>query len=274
MPKSARKRSTKSITAGLAALPRLPHRAGLPSRDSIIGVTTPLGPVMAGATTQYRIIHTLEMDEYEKGATSLKLAAKAAAAALPKGDSFKGKSRKAAKLSISKSKLETFDDLKDLIESLAPEEDMISHDPPIKKDSKSGRVEEEERNIRLSAFIYAASREEDNDFHLIIGRDPELTPEIYMTMELSGLPPASKASHKKLKAARNAFKKFYDENFDGILPGLTYDFPDPPIPVRIDGSLFFDITHAKGIRPGPKSLKSRMPVIWEVHPITKMVFEP
>jgi SepF-like predicted cell division protein (DUF552 family) len=272
MPKASKKGSTKPVTGALPTLPQLPQRAGLPARDSIIGITTPMGPVMAGATTQYRIIHTLEMDEYERGATSLRLAAKAAAAAAPKGDSFKGKSRKAAKLSISKSKLETFDDLKDLIDSLAQEDVMISHDPPIKKDSTSGRVEEEERNVRVSAFIYAASREDDNDFHLIIGRDPELTPEIYMTMELSGLPPASKPSHKKLKAARDAFKKFYDENFDGILPGLTYGFPDPPIPVRIDGSLFFDITHATGLRPGPKSLKSRMPVIWEVHPITKMVF--
>jgi hypothetical protein len=212
------------------------------------------------------------MDEYEKGAMSLELAAKAAAAAMPKGNSFKGKSRKAAKLSISKAKLEVFDDLRDLIDSLVAEEDMVFHDPPIGKGSTSGRVQEEERNVRVDAFIYAASRENDNDYHLIIGRDPDLTPEIYMTMELSGLPPASKASHKKLKAARNAFKKFYDENLDGKLPGLTYDFPDPPIPVRIDGSLFFDITHATGTRPGPKSLKSRMPVIWEVHPITKMVF--
>ncbi|HEU4508130.1 MAG TPA: hypothetical protein VFR78_07835 [Pyrinomonadaceae bacterium] len=213
------------------------------------------------------------MDEYEKGATSPTLAAKAAAAALPKGDSFKGKSRKAAKLSISKAKIETFADLQDLIDSLAPEEDMVHHDPPIGKDSTSNRVEEEERNIRVDAFIYAASREDDNDFHLILGRDPNLTPEVYMTMELSGLPPASKASHKKLKAARDAFKKFWNENFDGILPGRAYDFPDPPVPVRVEGSLFFDITHATGTRPGPKSLKSRMPVIWEVHPISKMTFE-
>lgn len=272
MAKTGKKRPQRAVSASLTALTQLPHRAGLPARDSIIGITTPMGPLSAGKATQYRIIHTLEMDEYEEGATSLALAAKAAAAAAPKGDSFKGKSRKAAKLSISKAKTKKFADLQDLIDSLAPEEDMVSHDPPIGKDAKSGRVEEEERNISVNAFIYAASIEDDRDFHLIIGRDPELAPEVYMTMELSGLPPASQASHKKLKAARDAFKKFWNENFDGVLPGRAYDFPDPPVPVRIEGSLFFDITHATGTRPGPKSLKSRMPVIWEVHPITKMVF--
>jgi hypothetical protein len=110
----------------------------------------------------------------------------------------------------------------------------------------------------------------DNDFHLIVGRDPNKTPELYMTMELSGLPSSSSQFFKKLKAARDAYKNFFAQN----LPGLTYDYYDPPIPVDIEGSLFFDITHATGQRPGPKSLKSRMPVIWEVHPITKIILEP
>jgi len=92
-------------------------------------------------------------------------------------------------------------------------------------------------------------------------------------MELSGLPPSSSASFKKLKAVRDAFKKFFNDNFEGNLPGLSYDFYDPPIAVEVEGSLFFDMTHATGSRPGPKSLKSRMPVIWEVHPISKMTFE-
>ncbi len=127
--------------------------------------------------------------------------------------------------------------------------------------------------MHVTAFIYAASREADNDFHLIIGRDPKATPEIYMTMELSGLPPAGSASFTQLKAARDAFKKFFKTDLGGKLPGLTYDFYDPPVPVQIDGSLFFDMTHAQGPHPGPPSLKSRMPVIWEVHPITKIVLE-
>jgi hypothetical protein len=87
---------------------------------------------------------------------------------------------------------------------------------------------------------------------------------------LSGLPPQSSPAFAKLKAARDAYKAF----FGGDLPGLGYDFYDPPIPVRIEGSLFWDASHSTGQRPGPKSLKSRMPVVWEVHPISKITFNP
>jgi hypothetical protein len=277
MPKSTRKKSSpQPVNLALASLPEFPQRAGLPAKDSIISVTTPApaslsmaGGVVSGP--QYRIIHTNEVDEYEEAAISPAHMA-AAVTALPKGDSFKGKQRKAAKLSIAKAKMENFKDLRTLINSLAPEIEMTGQTPPISKASTSNRVQQEKRNVQVKAFIYAASREDDNDFHLILGRDPQATPEMYMTMELSGLPPKKSKSYKKLKAARDAFKKFYDDNLGGDLPGLKYDFPDPPIPVKIAGSLFFDITHATGSRPGPKSLKSRMPVVWEVHPITKMDF--
>jgi len=42
----------------------------------------------------------------------------------------------------------------------------------------------------------------------------------------------------------------------------------------VDSSRFFDITHSTGGRPGPQSLRPNMPVIWEVHPITRIEFEP
>ena len=47
-----------------------------------------------------------------------------------------------------------------------------------------------------------------------------------------------------------------------------------PIPVQIEGSLFFDITHATGQKPGPATLRQYAPTIWEVHPLSKIVFEP
>jgi hypothetical protein len=247
----------------------IPNRAGIPARDSILKVID-LGP---GA--RYRIIRTTEMDEYEKGAALPQTAAAAkAAVAVPTGDNYQGTDRKASKLSIATGKMEKFGDLQALIQSLAPESEMVNHKPKISITATSGRVSEENRNVQVTAYIYAASKESDNDFHLIIGRDPKATPEMYMTMELSGLPPSASHSFGQLNTARDTFKKFYADNLGGTLPGAGYDFPDPPIPVQIEGSLFFDMTHAKGSRPGPKSLKSRMPVIWEVHPITKITFEP
>ncbi len=254
----------------------------MPALDSIVDVK-PLtpgadGPQSAAAGTaraapgpgsRYRIIVTNEVDEYEEGATAIgtldfAFAARAA------GDDFEGTARRAAKLSIARADIEEFSDLRELIEALTPDEDMVRRKPRISTGARSGRVAEERRNVRVRAFLYAASREDDNDFHLIIGRHPDDTPEMYMTMELSGLPPKRSASFRQLNAARDAYKAFFGDN----LPGFAYEFPDPPVPVEIEGSLFFDMSHAQGIRPGPKSLKSRMPTIWEVHPITRIVFEP
>lgn len=274
MPKSSKSSTAASETAALdVVVSDLPVRAGMPAKDSVIDIITPQPTgAAAAAGVQYRILRTNEVDEYE----TEKMTAEGLAAAAkkkPTGNSFKGTARKAAKLSIASATTEKFSDLKDLIKSLAPENDMKNHDPVITTASTSNRVKEEKRNIRVPVFLYAASREDDNDFHLILGRDPDKSPEIYMTMELSGLPPSSSASFKKLKAVRDAFTKFFDDNFEGDLPGTSYDFYDPPIPVEVEGSLFFDMSHASGSRPGPKSLKSRMPVIWEVHPISKMTFE-
>jgi hypothetical protein len=255
--------SRQAIETILAKLPGPKHPTGLPAKDSIVSVT-------ASAAGKFTIIHTNEVDAYEQAAKGPSFRA-AAAAKLPAGDNFAGTARKAAKLSISAAKTENFKDVKALIKSLVPDAKMIAHQPIIGTGATSKRVKEEERNIHVTAFMYAASREADNDFHLIIGRDPSANPEMYMTMELSGLPPSNSPSFARLKATRDAFKKFFKGVPGGKLPGLTYDFYQPPIPVQIDGSLFFDMTHATGKHPGPPSLKSRMPVIWEVHPITKIV---
>ena len=190
--------------------------------------------------------------------------------AVPPGDNFRGTARKAAKLSIANAPPETFTDLSTLIASLPSHKAMVNHVPPIRTTANSNRVAEEKRNVKVQAFLYAASREDDNDFHLILGRVPVSTPAVYLTMELSGLPPPSSPAFARLKAARDAFKSF----FRGDLPGTSYDFYTPPIPVAIEGSLFFDMSHATGSRPGPASLRPKMPVVWEIHPITRIVFEP
>ena len=273
MPKSTHKRITKPkvFESLIANLPD-PDRTGLPAPDSIIGVTMPTAAPMLAALggaaigKQYTIIHTNEIDEYEEE-EELTLA--------PVTDDFAGKDRKAAKISISSAKTENFKDVKALIKSLTPEDQMKNHKPKITTAQTSKRVKEEERNIQVNAFLYAAKREADNDFHLILGLNPKTLPDMYITMELSGLPPKNSPAFAALKAARDAFKKFFDDHAGGNLPGSGgYDFPRPPVPVEVDGSLFFDVTHSTGQRPGPKSLKSRMPVIWEVHPITKIVFKP
>jgi hypothetical protein len=212
-------------------------------------------------------------DDFEDESRAAPAGERDVASALPAAapnDNFRGTARKAAKLSIASAPMETFTDLRALIATLPAHKAMVSHVPAITTTATSNRVAEEKRNVKVTVFLYAASREDDNDFHLILGRAPGATPAVYMTMELSGLPPASSSAFAKLKAARESFKSF----FGGDLPGTSYDFYSPPIPVEIEGSLFFDMSHATGSRPGPASLRPKMPVVWEVHPITKITFEP
>ena len=91
-------------------------------------------------------------------------------------------------------------------------------------------------------ILFAASREKDNDFHLIIGSDPDVSPLVCMTMELSGTPLQNSEHFATLKAARDALKAFFAAHPaalpGGDLPRFSYDFYDPPIPLELEGSLF------------------------------------
>jgi hypothetical protein len=221
-----------------------------------------------GIGRRYRILRTLEVDEYDRPVPAAQIMALAAPQAAPANNNFTGKARKAAKLSIAVAEMESFADVSDLIGTLAAH-DTMKDDPDISTDSDNDRVAKERRNVRVTAFLYAASRENDNDFHLIVGRDPG-KPAKYMTVEISGLPGGDSPHFQKLNEARDAYFEFFGDG----LPGTSYDFYDPPIPVEIEGSLFFDMSHATGSRPGPQTLRPKMPVVWEIHPVTRIAFEP
>jgi hypothetical protein len=244
-------------------------RRGLPAIDSVDAVKSFTAPTESRRT--FQIIRTNEMDAYDKKAVKpLDVVVPSFAATKAAGsDNFAGTARKAAKLSLPEAETESFEDVAALIASLPKDTKMVNHKPKIKDTATSGRTAEEQRNIRVKAFIYAASRESDNDFHLIVGRDPDADTEVYMNMELSGLPSKSSDAFEQLKSARDSYKNFFKNN----LPGNTYDFYHPPVPVTVEGAIFFDITHATGSHPGPASLKSRIPTIWEVHPVSSIEFE-
>jgi hypothetical protein len=249
------------------------RRARLPPQNAVVDQTTHTPERSAVSEAQlgiagrtYRILRTNEFDAKDTPTPVVLFGARLA----PFGDEFFGEARKAAKLALADAPVENLADVGALIESLASKSAMIRHRPKITTDQDSGRVAEENRNVRLRAFLYAASREADNDFHLIIGDDPNSEPPVYLTSEISGLPPADSDSFAALKSARDAYKTFFGDN----LPGASYDFYDPPIPIEIEGSLFFDMSHARGRSPGPPSLHPDMPTIWEIHPVSKIVFEP
>jgi hypothetical protein len=268
------------LTGAKVEEPLDPLRTGMPALDSIHDAkvrfkATPKGPT-------YRILKTTEVDSYETTPTAQALtkalrgrrapapAAIAAAVRLKPlaGENFAGSERKGAKLSIAAAPTEKFNDVSKLIDSLTSVDVMSKIS--ISTSSSSNRVQQENRNVHVTGLLYAASREPDNDFHLIVGRDLKAVPEMYMTMVVSGLPWADSPAFGSLKTARTAYGKFFGNN----LPGACYDFYDPPIPIQIDGSLFFNAPHSLGQWPGPPSLKSRMPTIWEVHPISHVKLGP
>lgn len=233
----------------------------LPDPNAVVK-TIPITPPVnepAAAAHPFKILRTNELDPYETPKPPAEIEASPAAAG---GDNFTGKDRKAAKISIASGAAEDFSDLGDLLDDLPDDADMIDHDPEITTGKDSDRVEEEEKNVRVKTWLYAASRESDNDFHVILGRDPAKTPRRYMNAEVSGLP-TSGPNIAKLKKVRTSFRQIVQQ-----VPGLGYDFYDPPIAVTVEGSIFFDMTHAHGSHPGPAKVKPK--TIWEIHPITDM----
>ncbi len=253
------------------------RRPGMPERSNIVAekILTPerrdaeAPAARAGGARPYRILRTSETDPYDTPLRPAEIATLGLERFAGFDDAYRGEARKAAKISIADAEVEDFEDIEDLIETLPAEVDMTTRQPPITTDATAGRVDEENRNVRVRAFLYAASREDDNDFHLIVGRNPGHEP-MYMTMELSGLPPQDSEHFSRLEGAREAYKEFFGDD----LPGASYDFYDPPIPVEVEGSLFFDMSHRSGSRPGPASLRPHIPTIWEIHPITNILFEP
>jgi hypothetical protein len=256
---------------GTASRPGLPAQSSVVSQSVLMPARRAATAGMPAVTTgkTYRILRTNEVDPYDAPMTHAQVPP-LGEPAVPVSDDFRGTARKAAKLVIATAHAEPFGDLPDLLKTLPPKDKMTKHQPVITTDANSGRVAEENRNVRLRAFLYAASREADNDFHLIVGRDPNSAPHVYMTAEVSGLPPPGTASLAQLNAARDAYKAFFADK----LPAGSYDFYDPPIPIEVEGSLFFDMTHATGPGPGPASLHKDVPTIWEIHPISNIVFEP
>jgi hypothetical protein len=173
--------------------------------------------------------------------------------------------RMIAKLSVAPGEVETFAHIDDLRKSLPAEAVMMKHMPRITKATDFDRVDEEKRNVCVTAFIYTISHEGDNDFHVIIGGDLDDPARLYMNVEVAGLPPVGDPFRAPLQKARDQFKQFFGAN----LPGAGFHDVKDPIPVQITGSLFYDISHPPDAA-GPKDRKPH--TSWEIHPVTDIQF--
>ena len=179
---------------------------------------------------------------------------------------FRGVDRKTPKISIVSGAREDFADIVALAQSLAPDNAMTNHTPPIERDTMT-RAVEERRNVRVTAWIYAIKYEADQDWHVIIGTDPAQTPATFFNAEISGLPANSAASFSKLQAVR---QKLADILVNQLPAGSGYRKYTFPIPVVVDGSLFFDVDHAAGV-VGPAGMRPQ--TAWEIHPVTRLALQ-
>jgi len=178
------------------------------------------------------------------------------------GVSFAGTARKAAKISIvaapagatSLSRLVAWCENHDA--------EMRDHDPPISSAAGSNRLPEEMRNVATTAWVFFAKKENDNDYHLIIGSTEDLETADLMNAEISGLPPRGSRSFPELQDARTEFESLFgDELESGGYTQFT------PTHVRITGCLFYDIDHPAGA-VGPRGHAPA--TAWEIHPVTSI----
>jgi hypothetical protein len=219
---------------------------------------------------RYRIIARPQpTEEREREAPTADAAAPGGAgAAIPSKDKFKGTARRIAKTTIFNAQPQAVT-LDALLDELVPTNDTM-RGMQISSAPTSNRVDKEKRNVTVSGFIYAYKKESDNDYHVIFGTMPtDGSPARYMNTEVSGIPIAGTDENRNtLWAVRQAF----EENFglNGSWHG-GYEFLDPPVPVRITGSLFWDVDHENQF-VGPDSNKPQ--TAWEIHPISSIEFLP
>src|SRR4051794_12632546 len=119
-----------------------------------------------------------------------------------------------------------FPNIAALLASLVPDDRMRRLH--ISSEANSGRIPQEQKVVSVPGFLYASSRERDNDFHCIVGSEPS-RPARFINVEVSGLPPSNSPFRGILVTARNEFKAFFTTN-QNALPTDGYDKYNPPVP--------------------------------------------
>lgn len=179
---------------------------------------------------------------------------------------FLGHARFVAKTTIAVAPTEDFASVNALLNSLPPDSFMQG----LNIGPNTPRVQQEQRNVSVTCFIYTFKKEKDNDYHVIIGDAPG-TPNLrFFNVEVSGIPPGGTLATKmRLTEVRDTFKTAFSLKEHG--PG-SYPKSLVPVPVRLGGSLFFDSEHEAPHFVGPKSHKPK--TAWEIHPVTSIDFTP
>jgi hypothetical protein len=183
---------------------------------------------------------------------------------------FAGKVRKLAKTTPhSGGRARSFSSIADFLEWL-PSDSSMKYGTPIDRSENSARVPAEQRNIILKkVWLLAVYRERDNDFHLILCDKQVYDGEAALfSAEISGLPDSPNVSPRTMSDLEDARRALTDKLGD-LNCGRTYIFKKGGLPVKVRGSLFFDIHHA-GHKHGRQGLYPQS--AWELHPVTDLIW--
>lgn len=180
---------------------------------------------------------------------------------------FNGKFRAEAKTSYSKARKERATDIESLLKNLPTDAQMTTeHHELVTKDKNhqnhQPRIDREERNVTVKAWLYWVGRQADNDYHMIIGDTSQLTSQtVFMNTEISGLPqgPPDQQPFVGLRGTlKNTLAAHRNKNGAFVAP----------LPVSITGSLLWDGEHRNPNNAGPKKpVDIRPKKAWEIHPI-------
>lgn len=178
---------------------------------------------------------------------------------------FSGTDRKLAKTSdVSSNSYHSFKQIKNFFTQYKlPSDDSMQH----KVTRTSPRISIEKEGVILDhVFLYAFKRESDNDYHLIIGDDSTFLHATLLNTEISGL---SIPDNSTLDSARSGFLKALGINDKSCMSSYVV-FVNNPVPIHIDGAVFYDIDHLPGtVGPVNGNISLRPRTSWEIHPIAK-----
>lgn len=195
------------------------------------------------------------------------------------GRTFHGSAREIPKTTLPNATIEYFTSVTALRKDIRDNsDDFDMMDSGISTRCNQARVKAEQRMVMVVGYLYAAKKEADNDYHLIIGTKNCKSPNCFMTAEVTGVPRLPK-DRTKLAKARDEFEdEVKDLTPSGKLPGGgAYVRFDPAIPVRITGPLFYDADHKikRDTREGAVGPSFARPsTSWEIHPVVRIEFEP
>jgi hypothetical protein len=205
--------------------------------------------------------------EDEQDASARTLPPGAAGSDIPASERFMGTARRIAKTNIfnSNGEVKSFGSISALVAWLPKSQVML--DKHLPHMPTTDRVAEEMHNVTVQAHIYAFKKESDNDYHVILGDPPGTANPHYFNAEVSGIPIAgTDANRATLWQVRKAFQQSFELGTSGP---ASYFRVHPPAPVRVTGSIFWDVDHEHEL-VGPADFKPTS--AWEIHPISALEF--